>query len=124
MLSPEILQKLSEIVGDSFVFTDQETRNHYGHDETEDLSFPPDVVLRPANTLEISSILKLCNAHKIPVTVRGGGSGLSGAALAVQGGVCLSMERLNQILHIDEQYLQVNELECFPSTWSQTKVKL
>ena len=48
-ISPEILNSLENILGKQFVFTDQETRNHYGHDETEDYVFPPSVVVKPAN---------------------------------------------------------------------------
>ena len=58
-INAEILQKLANIVGDSYIFTDQETRNHYGHDETENYVFPPSVVVKPANAKEISEILKL-----------------------------------------------------------------
>ena len=106
-LSPEILQKLAKIVGDSFVFTDQETRNHYGHDETEDYVFPPHVVVKPANAQEISEILKVANQYKIPTTPIGARTGLSGGALSIYEGIGLSMERLNKILEIDEQNLQV-----------------
>jgi glycolate oxidase len=60
-ISPEIHNKLIEILGNSYVFLDLETRNHYGHDETEDYVFPPNVVVKPANALEISEIMKLAN---------------------------------------------------------------
>ena len=106
-LNPEILQKLSKIVGDSFVFTDQETRNHYGHDETEDYVFPPSVVVKPANAQEISAILKVANDYKIPTTPIGARTGLSGGALSIYQGIGLSMERLNKIIEIDEQNQQV-----------------
>ncbi len=56
--------------------------------------------------MEISRILKLCNDHTIPVTPRGGGTGLSGGALPIKKGVVLSMERFNKILNIDELNLQ------------------
>lgn len=107
MLSSEILQKLNAIVGESYLFTDQETRNHYGHDETEDYVFPPNVVLKPANAQEISAILKVANEYKIPTTPIGARTGLSGGALSIYEGIGLSMERLNKILEIDEQNLQV-----------------
>lgn len=106
-ITPEILQQLQSIVGSSFVFIDLETRNHYGHDETEDYVFPPAVVVKPANSTEISELLKVANTYKIPVVPIGARTGLSGGALSVQGGIGLSMERLNRILHIDEQNLQV-----------------
>ena len=80
---------------------------NYAHDETEDLHFLPDVVLKPANAGEISSILKICNQYKIHVTPRGAGTGLSGGALPHLGGVLLSIERLNRIIEIDDRNLQV-----------------
>ncbi|WP_333696252.1 FAD-binding oxidoreductase [Flavobacterium sp.] len=106
-LNSEIISKLENIVGQSFVFTDEETRNHYGHDETEDYVFPPHVVIKPSLALEISEILKIANQYKIPVVPIGARTGLSGGALSVQGGIGLSMERFNKILKIDEQNLQV-----------------
>ncbi len=101
------LEKLQEIVGQSFVFTDEESRLHYGHDETEDYSFPPQVVVKPANTVEISAIMKFAYSENICVTPIGGRTGLSGGALAIYGGIGLSLERLNSIVGIDEKNLQV-----------------
>ena len=106
-INAEILQKLANIVGDSYIFTDQETRNHYGHDETENYVFPPSVVVKPANAKEISEILKIANDYKIPTTPIGARTGLSGGALSIYEGIGLSMERLNKIIEIDEQNLQV-----------------
>lgn len=106
-LNPEILQKLTQIVGVNYLFTDIETLNHYGHDETEDYVFPPNVVVKPANTQEISAILKVANEYKIPTTPIGARTGLSGGALSVYEGIGLSTERLDKILEIDEQNLQV-----------------
>lgn len=106
-IAPQILQKLENIVGTTYLFTDEETRNHYGHDETEDYVFPPSVVLKPANASEISEILKVANQFYIPVTPIGARTGLSGGALCVQKGIGLSMERLNKIIEIDEKNLQI-----------------
>jgi glycolate oxidase len=106
-ISAQILENLESIVGSSFVFTDEDTRKDYGHDETEDYNFPPHVVVKPANALEISEIMKLANTNAIPVVPIGGRTGLSGGALSIHGGIGLSMERLNKILSIDEQNLQV-----------------
>lgn len=102
-----LFEKLKSIVGSSFVFVDEEQIQKYAHDETEDLVFPPDIVVKPESTEQISAILQYCNAHLIPVTPRGGGTGLSGGALALNGGVLLSVERMNRILEIDERNLQV-----------------
>ncbi|WP_395044201.1 FAD-binding oxidoreductase [Flavobacterium sp.] len=106
-LNPEILQKLITILGSSYVFIDEETRNHYGHDETEDYIFPPNVVVKPANAREISEILKISNEYKIPTTPIGARTGLSGGSLSIYEGIGLSLERLNKILDIDEKNLQV-----------------
>jgi len=103
----DYLHQFKKIVGDNFVFIDEETLNNYAHDETENLHFLPDTVIKPKTTEEISAILKICNEYKIPVTPRGAGTGLSGGALPNLGGVLLSTERLNSILNIDERNLQV-----------------
>ena len=106
-LNPEILHKLTQIVGENYIFSDIETRNHYGHDETEDYVFPPNVVVKPANSNEVSQIIKVANEYKIPTTPIGARTGLSGGALSIYEGIGLSLERLNKILEIDEQNLQV-----------------
>ena len=101
------LEDFKRIVGESHVYTDDESLNHYAHDETENLHYPPEVVIKPRTAEEISAIMKICNEYKIPVTPRGAGTGLSGGALAQLGGVLLSTERMNTILEIDERNLQV-----------------
>lgn len=95
------------IVGEQYILVDDENLQYYGHDYTEHLQFYPEVVLKPKNKEEISAIMKVCNEHHLPVTPRGGGTGLSGGALPHLGGVVLSTERLNSILEIDERNLQV-----------------
>ena len=103
----KFLEDFKKITGDQFVFVDGESLQNYSHDETEHLSFLPDVVIKPRTTEEISEIFKICNLHRIPVTPRGAGTGLSGGALPHLGGVLISMERFNTILEIDERNLQV-----------------
>ncbi len=110
--APEILtaahiEAFKKIVGEEHVWSDAETLQRYSRDETERLSFLPEVVIKPRTAEEVSEIMKICNQAHIPVTPRGGGTGLSGGALPHLGGVLLSMERLNSILDIDEQNLQV-----------------
>lgn len=106
-ISPQLITDLENILGKAYVFIDMDTRKTYGHDETEDYVFPPSVVLKPGNTAEIAAIMKLAHAHKIWVTPIGGRTGLSGGALAIREGIGLSLERLNKIIEIDEQNLQV-----------------
>lgn len=101
-----IVDEINAIVSPANVFTDAESLKHYSHDETEDLKFPPVLVVKPKTTEEISAIMKIASREKIPVTPRGAGTGLSGGALPVHGGIVLSMERLNAIIEIDERNLQ------------------
>lgn len=107
MITVDIKNKLVEVVGEQYVFTDQETLNDYGKDHTEDLVFPPSIVVKPASTQQVSAIMKLAFEHAIPVVPIGARTGLSGGILAVHKGIGLSLERLNQIIKIDEQNLQV-----------------
>ncbi|MFI5206309.1 MAG: FAD-binding oxidoreductase, partial [Candidatus Paceibacterales bacterium] len=79
-ITPSILEQLKKIVGPEFVITDDEKLKHYGHDETEDLLFIPEVVVKPRTAQEISEILKLANKVLVTVTPRAAGTGLSGGA--------------------------------------------
>lgn len=106
-MNPKIVIELQNIVGTSYVFTDDETRKNYGHDETEDYNFPPQVVIKPKTPDEISAIMKLATEHTIPVTPIGAKTGLSGGALSIYGGIGLSMERFNSIIEVDDKNLQV-----------------
>lgn len=102
----EKIEELGQIFKD-IVLTDTHLLEKYSRDETEDLVFPPQLVLRPTKVEEVAAILRFCNENKIPVTPSGARTGLSGGALAIHGGVVLSMEKFNRILHIDEDNLQV-----------------
>jgi len=103
-----IIKHFKEIAGAGHVITEIDLLEKYSHDETEDLRFLPAVVIKPGSVNEVSEILSLCNKELIPVTPRGAGTGLSGGALAVEGGIILSSERLNKIIEIDERNLQVS----------------
>ena len=106
-ISQDIIKKFKSIVGDAFVIIDEALLQPYGHDETEELFYLPQVALRPSTPEEISEILVICNESNIPVTPRGAGTGLSGGALPQLGGVLLATDRLNNIIEIDERNLQV-----------------
>jgi glycolate oxidase len=105
-ITKDILLKIIEIVGDENVFAEIEHLEKYARDETEDLVFYPEAVARPNSTNQVSALMKLCNTHKIPVTPRGAGTGLSGGALPVKGGLVISMEKFKSIIEIDERNLQ------------------
>ncbi len=86
---------------------DEETIQRESRDETEDLHFPPDVVIEPTKTSEVVTVMQWASAHGVPVTASGARTGLSGGALAINGGIALSMRRMNSILEVDERNLQV-----------------
>ncbi|MGC6470176.1 MAG: FAD-binding oxidoreductase [Flavobacteriales bacterium] len=94
------------ILQEGQIFVDNESLTEYSHDETEDLTFFPEIVLKPKTTQEVSEILQYCNTYHIPVTPCGARTGLSGGSLPVCGGVALSTERFNSIIDIDERNLQ------------------
>ncbi|MFH1538822.1 MAG: FAD-binding oxidoreductase [bacterium] len=99
------VSELSDLLGERYVATDPEEMEPYSHDETEDLRFMPEAVARPASTAEVSGIMQIAAREKFPVTPRGGGTGLSGGALPVCGGLVLSTERMNGIETIDRANL-------------------
>ncbi|MBF90221.1 MAG: FAD-binding oxidoreductase [Flavobacteriales bacterium] len=94
------------IVGVEYVLTDSENLDAYSHDETEDLRYFPEVVLKPNTTDQVAAIMLYCNRQLISVTPCGARTGLSGGSLPVCGGVALSTERFNSIIEIDERNLQ------------------
>ncbi|PAW94528.1 FAD-binding oxidoreductase [Mucilaginibacter sp. MD40] len=105
-ITENILTRIKAVAGDSAVVTAKEEIADYSHDETEDLIYYPEVVVKPQTVEHISALLKICIEALIPVTVRGAGTGLAGGALPVKGGLLISMERFNNIIEIDEQNLQ------------------
>jgi len=102
------LVKLGEIVGKDNLATDIATRYIYGADASIHHHMP-DVVVRPGCTREVSDIMKLCDQELIPVTTRGAGTGLSGQAVPVRGGIVLEMMRMNRIIcvRVEDLYCEV-----------------
>jgi glycolate oxidase len=95
---------LRAIVGADFVKIDEAARAAYGEDALK-RGRPADVVVLPADAGEIAAIARLCDETRTPLVPRGGGTGYTGGAVPVRGGVVLSLERLNRILEIDEANL-------------------
>lgn len=104
-----IINEIIQIVGERFVLTDEEKIEPYSHDEVAEKEYAsmPEVVVRPRTAEEISELVKLANRERIPITPRGAGSGLSGGAVPIYGGIVLSMERMNEILEIDAENMMV-----------------
>ena len=109
-VTPEVAGELAKIVGESFVvFNDPERLEPYSHDEVAEKEYAhmPEALVRPRTAEEISQIMKLANRLRIPVTPRGAGSGLSGGAVPVFGGIVLLCERMNEIIEIDRQNMMI-----------------
>jgi glycolate oxidase len=106
-ITPNILTEFANSIGKDSVLTDFITLEKHSKDHSNKDAFLPEVVLKPSTTEQVAHILKICNTHRIPITVQGGLSGMSGAALPVLGGVVLSMARFDKILHIDKANFQV-----------------
>ncbi|OGC78642.1 MAG: dehydrogenase [candidate division Zixibacteria bacterium RBG_16_50_21] len=104
-VTPKMLEHFKSFLSEDLVITIPTDLEPYSHDETEDLHFLPQVVLKPTTTQQVSQIMKICFDNNIPVTPRGGGTGLSGGALPIYGGVVLSTEKMNRILEIDSRNL-------------------
>ena len=99
-----MIQPFITIVGSEYALTDPDSRARYGVDALQ-IGHPADIVLLPADRSQVSSIARRCNDQRIPLVVRGAGTGYTGGAVPVRGGVVMSMERFNRILDIDEESL-------------------
>jgi glycolate oxidase len=102
----EVVKELQAIVGEkNLVYGDAELLRNYSHDEVSGPEYArmPEVVVKPASAKEVSEVLKLANRHRVPVTPRGGGTGLSCGAVPMHGGIVLALERMNRILEIDRE---------------------
>lgn len=97
----EFIEKLRIAIGEKYVYTDLERLEAYNFDGTEP-RYLPDLVVEPETTEQISELMKLATHYRIPVIPRGAATGLSGGALAIQGGIILSLLRMNKILEIDD----------------------
>jgi glycolate oxidase len=100
----ELLPKLTDVVGEVYVRADEISRIAYGVDALK-RGHAADAVVLPANTAEVARVVKLCYTHGVPFVPRGAGTGYTGGAVPLHGGVVISMERLNRIIEIDEENL-------------------
>ena len=92
---------LIAIVGDADVIVGDDINSDYSHDELGGIERMPDVLVRVRTTEEVSAIMKHAYERNIPVTVRGSGTGLVGAAVAIEGGILLETTKMNKIISLD-----------------------
>jgi glycolate oxidase len=106
-IDSQTVSKLKDIIGDEKIVLEEEKVEDYSHDEfaLSDIRKKPEVVVKPGTTKEIAELLKLANSEKIPVTPRGGATGLCGGCVPTFGGIVLSFENMNRILEIDKENL-------------------
>ena len=100
MASTFFLQSLSAIFPKDRVYTDPVDCYAYAYDNSRNFHSPIAVVF-PISAEEVQAVIKLCNAHKMPVVPRGRGTGTAGGSVPEAGGVALSLERMNKIISVD-----------------------
>ncbi len=100
-LTDENIASLRGIVGAESVITGTDINEDYGHDELGGIEKMPDALVRVHSTEEISAVMRLAWENNIPVTVRGSGTGLVGAAVAAYGGILMETTAMNKILELD-----------------------
>lgn len=98
-----LAEELSRLLGSEKVVIDREILESYSRDETSDLAAMPDILVRASSAGDVSATLRLCNERGVPVIPRGAGTGVTGGAVPVRGGVVLSVEKMNRILEIDRE---------------------
>ncbi|MBC2742484.1 MAG: FAD-binding protein [Desulfosarcina sp.] len=103
-INPDCLEQLERIVGTPYFSAHREDLVCYGYDATATLHVP-DAVVFPSSAQQVSQIMKLAAAFRTPVIPRGGGSGMTGGALAVKGGIVVVFNRMNRIVEIDQENL-------------------
>ena len=100
-MRPEIIRKLQEIMGKDGVVADETELLVYECDALALFKHRPEAVVFARNAKQVSDVVKLANEHSIPFLPRGSGTGLSGGAMAAEGGIIIEMQRMNRILSID-----------------------
>jgi glycolate oxidase len=103
-VGPAFLTYLQAIVSAPYLKLDEDSRTIYGADALKQ-GRRPDAVVLPADTKEVAAVVGLCARHRVPIVPRGAGTGYTGGAVPTQGGIVLSLERMNRILEIDEANL-------------------
>lgn len=108
-ITPAIVEELRAIAGARQVLVDEEAMVPYSHDETpaDQYGVMPGVVVMPTSTSQVQDIVRLANRHLIPITPRGAGSGLSGGAIPVYGGILMSLQKMNRVLEIDDANMMI-----------------
>jgi len=100
-MDTRLVNEFRSIVGDAGLVAGAEQLRTYECDGLTLFRVAPDLVLLPSSAQETQAIVKICHRERIPFVARGSGTGLSGGALPIKGGVVISLTRMNRILEID-----------------------
>lgn len=102
-ITPDVRAAVAAAVGAANVLSEADKIVDYGHDEfsLKEIACDPELVVRPGTTEEVAAVLRIVSAHGVPVTPRGGATGLCGGCVPVRGGIVLSLERMDRVLEID-----------------------
>src|SRR6185437_4082050 len=104
LITSTLLSDLEAVVGRDYVRTADDARETYGADALK-RGHPADAVVLPDGAEEVAAVVRLCAAARLPIVPRGAGTGYTGGAVPVRGGIVISLERMNRILEIDEDNL-------------------
>ena len=102
VLPPALQGELRALYGDRLSLA-QAVREHHGTDISSYPATPPDAVVFAQNTQEVVAAVKACARHRVPVIPFGTGTSVEGHVMAVQGGVCIDLSRMNQVLAVHAQ---------------------
>ncbi len=105
MLAKNILEELIQKLGQAAVVSEAEDLLVHGYDSTPGLHHAPDVVIYPTSSEQVQLAMRIARDHKLPITPRGSGTGLSGGSIPIQGGMVICLNKMNKILEIDEENL-------------------
>ena len=102
-IAPSVRELFEAAVGRDNAFSDPDKAVDYGHDEfsLKEIAREPDLVVKPRTAAEAAEVLRIAGAHGVPVTPRGGATGLCGGCVPLHGGVVLSLERMDRVLEVD-----------------------
>lgn len=106
LITEPIIKQLGAIVHDR-LSTNQSVRDQHGKGESYHKGYPPDIVVFAKNNDEISQIVKLCNENRIPIIPFGAGTSVEGHVAALNGGVCIDISQMNEILQVNS-----DDLDC------------
>lgn len=106
-LSQDFVEALKAVVGSPHVSTASAVRQHHGHDESMHRCRPPDAVVWPQNVDQVSRLASLCYNQGVPIIPFGTGTGVEGGVCAVQGGVCISLTHMDQIMELNTEDFSV-----------------